>query len=93
MKLKNCFRQLALPFMIYADFESFLEGFQSNGRSDNTSYTKKCQDHIPCSFAYKVACIDDKFNKPSVLYRVKNSFNKFIEAILKEYDYCENMIK
>ena len=93
MKLKNCFKQLVLPFMIYADFESFLKGFQSNGRSDNTSYTKQYQDHIPCSFAYKVVCIDDKFNKPSVLYRVKHSLNKFIETILKEYDYCKNVIK
>ena len=36
-----------------------------------TSYTEKYQDHIPCRFAYKVACIDDKFSKPVVLYRGK----------------------
>ena len=34
------------------------------------------QSHIPCSFAYKVVCIDDKFSKPSVLYRGKNAVNK-----------------
>ena len=48
---------------------------------------KKDQDHIPCSFADKVVCIDDKF---SVLYRGKNSFYKFIEVILEEYNYCKN---
>ena len=33
---------------------------------------KKYQDHVPCSFAYKVACVDDKFSKPIVLYRGEN---------------------
>ena len=50
---------------------------------------KKYQDHIPCSFAYNVVCIDDKFSKPVVLYRGKNAADKFIEAILKEFDYCK----
>ena len=44
---------------------------------------KKYQDHIPCSFAFKVVCVDDNFNKPVVLYRAENSVYKFIEAILK----------
>ena len=38
----------------------------------NTSYTEKYQSHIPYSFAYKLVCIDDKFNKPVILYRGKN---------------------
>ena len=58
-----------------------------------SSYTEKYQDHIPCSFAYKVVCIDDKFSKPAVLYRGKNAVNRFIKAILKEYDYFKRVIK
>ena len=27
------------------------------------SYTKKHQDHIAFSFAYKLVCVDDKFSK------------------------------
>ena len=27
------------------------------------SYTKKYQDHIPCSFPYKIVCVDDRFTK------------------------------
>ena len=26
------------------------------------------QDHIPCSFAYKVVCVDNNFSKKAVLY-------------------------
>ena len=45
---------------------------------------KKYQDHIPCSFAYKVVFVDDRFSKPIVLYRGENAAYEFIEAILKE---------
>ena len=88
IKFKNNFKQLAVSFKIYINFESILKWIKIN-RKNNTSYTEKYQDHIPCGFAYKVACTDDKFSKPLVLYRVKNEVNKFIEAILKEYDYCK----
>ena len=46
---------------------------------------KKYHDHIPCSFAYKVVCIDDKFSKPIVVYRGKNAAYEFIKAIFNEY--------
>ena len=67
-----------------------------NNDINNASYTEKYQNHIPCSFAYKVVCIDDKFSKPVVLYRGKNAVNIFIEAneaILKEYKYCKKITK
>ena len=54
---------------------------------------KKYQDHILCSFAYKVVCIDDKFTKPTVVFRGENAAYEFIKAILKEYEYCKKVIK
>ena len=57
------------------------------------SYTKKYQDHVPCSFAYKVVCVDDKYSKDVVLYRGKNAVSKFIVPILREYDYCRKVVK
>ena len=57
------------------------------------SYTSKYQDHIPCSFAYKLVCIDDKFSKDVVLYRGKNAVFKFIQSIFNEYSYCKNIMK
>ena len=53
---------------------------------------KKYHDHIPCSFAYKVVCIDDKFAKQIVVYRGENAAYEFIEAILKEYKYCRKVM-
>ena len=75
ISFKNYFKQLPVPFKIYADFECILKGVKSD--KNNGSYTGKYQDHIPCSFGYKV-----------VLYRGKTAVYKFIKAILGEYDYC-----
>ena len=54
---------------------------------------KKYQDHIPCSFAYKLVCVGEKFTKRIVVFRGENAAFKFIEAILKEYEYCKKVTK
>ena len=82
ISFKNYSRQLPVPFKIYADFECILRttlsiGVKSSDKN-NASYTEKYQDHIPCSFAYKVVCVDNKFSKDVVLYRGKNAAYKFI---------------
>ena len=54
LKFKNYFKQLAVPFKIYPDFECIVKRFKISDRGDrvdNTSYTEKDQDHILCSFA------------------------------------------
>ena len=85
VSFKNYFKQLPVPFKIHADFECILKGVKSRDKN-NGSYKEKYQAHIPCSFAYKVVCVDNKFSKKVVLYRGKNAVYRFIEAILNEYD-------
>ena len=82
---KNYFKQLAVPFKIYADFESVLKGVKSSDKN-NSSYTEKYHDHIPCSFAYKIVCIDNTFSKNVVLYRGKKLLKQFLkkEVIAKK---------
>ena len=57
------------------------------------SYSKKYQDHVPCSFAYKLVSVDNKFTKAIVFLRGKNAAYKFIEAILKGHEYCKKVLK
>ena len=45
-KFENYFKQMRVPFKIYANFECNLRGVECC----EGSYTKKHQDHIPCSF-------------------------------------------
>ena len=54
---------------------------------------KKCQDHIPCSFAYKLVCVDDEFTKPTVVFSEENAAYESVKAILKEYQHCKKVMK
>ena len=67
VEFKNFNRQMSVPFKIYADFECLLKSCDVGVDNDCFSYTKKYQDHIPCSFTYKLVCVDDKFSKDVVL--------------------------
>ena len=89
IKLENYFKQIPVPFKIYADFECNLKKVKCN----EGSYTDKYQDHIPCSFAYKVVCIDDKFTRLTSVYRGENAAYEFMKVILEEYKYCKKIIK
>ena len=80
---------MPVPFKIYADFEYNLKSI----KCDEGSYTKGYQDHIPCSFAYKVFCIDDRFTKTIVVYRGENDAYGFMKAILKEHKYFRKIMK
>ena len=40
---------------------------------------------------YKVVCIDDRFTKPTTVYRGENAAYEFIKAILQEYEYCKKI--
>ena len=68
IKFKNYFKQFAVLFKVYVDFESVLKGVKSNDNGNNASYTKKYLEQFPRSFAYKIVCIDDTFSKPVILY-------------------------
>ena len=73
IEFKNYSRQILVPFKVYADFECLLKGCDSVIHNDCFSYASKYQDHIPCSFAYKLVCVDDKYSKDVVLYGGKNA--------------------
>ena len=84
IEFENYFKQIPVPFKIYADFECNLESAEIY----ECSYTKKYHDHVSCSFAYEIVCIDHRFSKPIIIYRGENAACEFIKAILKEYEYC-----
>ena len=72
IEFKNFNRQIPVPFKIYPDFECLLKSCDVGiNNNDCFNYTKKYQNHIPCSFGYKVVCVDNKFSEDVVLYRGK----------------------
>ena len=93
-KQKDCFKNFhfiihilknLVPFKIYVEFESLLKWIKRNNRKNSTSYTEKYQDHIPCSFVYKIVGTDDKFSKPLVLYRGKDTKVKDHDHVTEKY--------
>ena len=54
---------------------------------------KKYQDDISSSCACILVCVNDKFTKPKVVLTGENAAYEFIKAILKEYQYCKNLMK
>ena len=50
IKFKNYLKQIPVPFKIYADFDCNLKSVASY----EGSYSKRYQDHVPYSFAYKL---------------------------------------
>ena len=89
IEFKNYFKQLPVPFKSYADFECNLKSVECY----EGTYTKKYHEHVPCIYAYKVVCINDRFSKPIVVYRGINAAYKFIKSILKEHKYCKKIMK
>ena len=89
IEFKNHFNELPVPFKINADFECNLR----NVEIYEGSYSKKYHEHDPCSYAFLIVCIDDRFSKPIVVYRGKNAAYEFIKTILEEYKYCKKVMK
>ena len=89
IEFKNYFKQIPVPFKVYAYFKCNLKSVESY----EGSFSKKYQAHIHCSFAYKLVCPDDKFSKPIVVFRGENAAFKFLEEILREYEYCKKVMK
>ena len=81
IEFENYFKQIPVPFVIYADFECNVRGIESY----EGSYTKKYQHHVPCTFAYKVACVDDTFTSQWLFIEVNmwlmNLLNQFLRSI------------
>ena len=87
----NIQKQLAAPFVVHADFESILkpvnEGVDvtQGGSTGTASSTTVYQEHVPCSFVYKVvSSVDPDFSRPLVMYRGEDTADKFVHDLQKE---------
>ena len=75
---ENSFKQIQLPFKISSDFECILTSAESYGGF----CSKKYQDHIPCSFAFKPVCVDDLVNQ-LIFTEVKMLLINLLNQLLK----------
>ena len=95
VKCKTYMRKTKLPFMIYADFEKNLV-LENNGKNQYESYTNKyhkCQNHVGCSFVYKLLFVGDQFSKPSESYLGQKTVRKFSTNMVGKSNYCSRVMK
>jgi hypothetical protein len=59
VKFKNPNRSMPVPMCIIADFESYIKSISTCAPSNDKSYTKKYQQHIPNAFAMYAKPIDE----------------------------------
>ena len=88
IEFKNYFKQIPVSFKIYADFECNLKSVKSY----EGSYSKNIK------ITFLVVLLINFFVlmmnvKPIVVFRGENAAYEFIEAILKEYEYCKKVMK
>ena len=90
-RFTNIQKQLPAHFVVYTDFESILkpddkvvdtkQGVEVGCESSSHVF----QEHIPCSFAYKVvSSVDPNFSRPLVVYRGENAAEKFVRDLQQE---------
>ena len=91
---KNYHKQLPVPFVIYADFESITEKISGCEPSDGKSYTEKYQKHTACSFRYKVVCHYDKaYSRDLEIYRGADCINQFMKSMFQEVEQCQAVVR
>ena len=93
LKFKNFRCSERAPFVIYADFESFIKPMDSCDPEPNKSYTKKYQKHKPSGFSYYIKSLYEDVKKSEKRTYIKTKeeepdaedvFVKWLEEDVKE---------
>ena len=101
---KNHFKSQNVPFVVYADFESFTKPISSHQPDPEESYTKKYQKHEPSGFCYYIKCFDDSvYSQDPVIFTKEseqddvaqifvNTLEENIRDIYQEFRFQKKMI-
>ena len=93
IKFKSFSYSERAPFVIYADFESFIKPMLSCNPDPNRSYTKKYQKHKPSGFSYYIKSLYEDVKKSEKRTYIKTKkedpdaedvFVKWLEEDVKE---------
>ena len=82
LHFKNYYKQLPIPFVVYADFECFTKPMNTCSPNPKESYNYNYQKHEPSGFCFYVKGIVDKKIKP-IIY-TKTSEDKDISKVFVE---------
>ena len=81
LSFKNYNRSMRVPFIVYADFESFIKPIDTCEPNPKNSYTKQYQKHTPSSFGYYIKCFDDEIYSPNPVTYTASTDNEDVAQI------------
>ncbi|XP_065639695.1 uncharacterized protein LOC136072408 [Hydra vulgaris] len=79
-------KSMRVPFVVYADFESFIKPINTCTPNPNKSYTKQYQRHTPSSFSYYIKCFDEsEYKSKPIIFAAKSEKDdvaqKFVDML------------
>lgn len=84
LKFRNYHRQLKVPFVIYADFETLLKPIQTTLPNPKKTFTAITCEHQAYSFGYFVKCDFDNQLSKYETYRGADVIDVFMERLEKD---------
>lgn len=93
IQFENFNRKQTVPFVIYADFETMLENYESCEPDPTTASTVTQQRHVPVAFAYHITCTLDESHNRLVSYRGSDCVKQFVESIYQDARKIYSILK
>ena len=75
---------MRVPFVVYADFESFTENIHTCRPDVSKSFTNQYQKHKPSSYFYFIKCFDDNIFLPRLVQYTAQSPEEDIQQMFVE---------
>ena len=92
LQFEDYHKTLKVPFVIYADTEAIIEKVETCQPNPDRSASTPTTKLEVCGFGYKVVCEDDKYTKPTVIYRGKDAGKKLVECLLREEEEIRGIL-
>jgi hypothetical protein len=85
-------KQMRVPYIIYADFESLNVPMDGCAGNPKNSWTRQLAKQTPCGYCYVVVRSDGMVTGP-VLYRGENAAERFFEAMQNELETINGVFR
>ena len=76
MSFTNYYKQMKVPYVVYADFECVLRNIDTCEPDNEQSFTVKTEKHEPCGFSYLVVYIQSRRSSLSFSHMAKAPRNE-----------------
>ena len=76
-------KKMRVPFVVYADFESFIKPIDTCQSDPSMPYTAQYQHHSPSSFCYYFKCYDDQlYSSKLVTFTIEKDDDDVVRAFI-----------